>query len=96
MADEEKKVETTTPSEIVDKIIALTYTRHAGLPYEEFAEKTGLDKSKDEETAVREGKFKLIRALTKQCFEVINEINGIAQLLKLYCEGENDNGRKEG
>lgn len=96
MADEGKKVETTTPSEILDKIIALTYTRHAGLPYKEFAEKTGLDAEKDEETAVREGKFKLIRALTKQCFEVINEINSITELLKLYCEGENNNGRKEG
>lgn len=95
MADEEKKVETTTPSEIIDKIIALTYTRHAGIPYKDFAEKTGLDPEKDEETAVREGKFKLLRALTKQCFELKNEIDSVTELLKLYCEGENNNGREE-
>ena len=95
MADEEKKVETTTPSEILDKIIALTYTRHAGLPYKDFAEKTGLDPEKDEDIAVREAKFKMYRAITKQCFEVVNEINSITELLKLYCEGEDNNGRKE-
>ena len=90
--DEEKK--TITPTEIVDKIVALTYTRHAGLPYKEFAEKTGLDADKDEEQAVREGKFKMVRAITKSLFDTINKLNGIEQILKLYCDkkGEENNG----
>lgn len=90
--DEEKK--TTTPSEVVDKIVALTYTRHAGLPYAEFAEKTGLDAEKEEAQAVREGKFKLLRAITKELFQTINKVNGIDEILKLYCDekGEKENG----
>ena len=93
---EKEDVKRTTPSEIIDKIIALTYTRHAGLPYKDFAGKVGLDPEKEESVAVREGSFKLIRAITKSLFEVINEINGITQILTLYCDNKGEqNGKHE-
>lgn len=81
--EEKKEI---TPSEIFDRIVALTFTRHAGLSYEEFAKKTGLDKEKDESRAVREGKFRLIRAITRKMFDLINEINGINDYLKACFE----------
>lgn len=88
MAEEQK--EQITPSEILDRIIALTYTRHAGLPYEEFAEKTGIDKEKPEDQAVREGKFKLLRAITRKGFDAINEIRGIREYLEACFEEKGD------
>ena len=78
--EEEKK--TTTPTEIVDKIAAATYARHAGLPYEEFADLVGLDKDKEEGLAVREGKFKLMRAITLKVFNCINAVNVIDKTIQ--------------
>lgn len=78
--EEEKK--TTTPTELVDKMAALTYARHAGIPYEEFAELTGIDKNKEEAQAVREGKFKLLRVITLKIFNCINAVNVIDKTMQ--------------
>lgn len=78
--EEEKK--TTTPTELIDKMAAATYARHAGLPYEEFAELAGLDKDKNEDQAVREGKFKLMRAITLKMFNCINAVNVMDKTLQ--------------
>lgn len=84
--EEEKK--TTTPTELIDKMAAATYARHAGLPYEEFAELAGLDKTKEESQAVREGKFKLMRAITLKMFNCINSVNVMDKTLQTLLKGE--------
>lgn len=81
--DEEKN---TTPSEVLEKIIALTFARHAGLPDDEFSEKMGISIEKGEEQAVREAKYNLMVACTKELFRARHTINIVGATMKLYAE----------
>lgn len=80
---DEKKKE--SGGSLLDKIIALTFTRHAKLSEEEFLKAIGCE-GQTEEEAVRKGKFALMSACTKAFLVAKNKIDLMNATLKLSME----------
>jgi len=70
-------------SSIIDKIIATTLTRHARLSEEAFLKELGIKEPKTEEIEVRNCKFALINAITKEILLANDKIKLIDQTFKL-------------
>lgn len=73
-------------SELLDEIIALTFTRHANLDEAEFIKALGITEPKDEDTEVRNARFALISASTKELLRAINKLKLITQIIMLSCD----------
>ena len=83
---EEQKL--TTPSEVVDKIIALTFTRHANCTEEEFIKALGIENSRGEDIEVIRSRFALISAITKEFLIMQNKIGLLTELFKIIEKGD--------
>lgn len=69
--------------EILDKIIALTFTRHANLSEEEFMEKIGVSDSRGEDVEVRNARYALISACTREILKTTDKIELLKQVIML-------------
>lgn len=77
---------------ILDKIIAATFTRHAGLSEEEFLKELGIPDPQDEDSEVRKARFTLLLAITKEIFKARDRIKLMMHTLKLTDMEEKENG----
>lgn len=76
-------------SNILDRIIALTFTRHANLYREDFLKEIGAEPNADEDETVIKARFSLINASTKELLKANDKIKLITQTLELAIKGEN-------
>lgn len=76
--------------ELLDKMAALTFTRNAGMSDEEFLKAIHIESETDEDKAVRNGRFSMILACTRELFNAINKLDRIYALLKVI-KGEDKN-----
>lgn len=84
MANTERKTEAPVKIEaekLLDKMVALTLSRHATTAIEDFLKELNLD-GDDEDQAVREARFKLYIAWTKETIKQIDSIKRLNAILK--------------
>lgn len=69
---------------ILDQMVALTLSRHANFSDEEFAKAMNLAEmySENEDGAVREARFKLYIAITREMLSQINAVKRLNAILK--------------
>lgn len=79
---------------ILDKIIALTFTRHANLSESEFLQKLGLKEPKDEDTEVRNARFALISACMREMLRAVDKLKLITQVVMLGLDVKEEDLRK--
>jgi len=70
-------------SSIINKIIATTLTRHAKLTEEEFLKELKIENPKTENEEVRNCKFALMNAITREILLANDKIKLIDQTFKL-------------
>lgn len=81
MADNQPKV--VGVSDMINKMIALTLTRHAKLTEEEFLKELKIENPKNEKETVRNCKFALLNAITREILYANDKIKLIDQTFKL-------------
>ena len=87
------KIAKETPEEIksakhhnlMNLIVAETFSRHSKLNEEEFLEKIGFkDAEKTEDEAVRIAKFNLLIEITKKFLSIEEKVNFVTGIMKTY------------
>lgn len=95
---EKEKIAKETPEEIksakhqnlMNLIIAETFSRHSKLSDEEFLEAIGFkDSGKTEDEAIRISKYNLLLAITKKFLSIEEKMNFIYGIMKTYLIDEN-------
>ena len=90
---EKEKISNKTPEQqraerhqnLMNTIIAETFSRHSKLDENEFLEKIGFkDTDKTEDEAVRIAKFNAIIAITKKILSVEEKLNFVTGIMKTY------------
>jgi hypothetical protein len=74
---------------LLNTIIAETFSRHSKLTEEEFLENIGFkDSDKNEEEAIRIAKYNVLLQITKTILSIEQKMNVVNSLLRRYLLGE--------
>lgn len=76
--------------DLLDKMFAATFTRNAGMSSEDFLKSMHIEGETDEDKAVRNGRFSMILACTRELFNAINKLDRIKALLTIVKGEKND------
>lgn len=74
--------------ELIDKMVALTYARHAELDEKEFLKAFNFDENENEEEVVRLARYNLIVAISKEYLKAINTVQRLTAILKQFFDDE--------
>ncbi len=82
--------------DLIDKIVALTFARHADLTDEEFLKAIGMDKKDGTvDEKVRSAKYNLIVAITKELLKSCDTVKRLTAIMKMMLEVENEDKKGE-
>lgn len=76
--------------ELIDKMVALTYARHAELDEKAFLKAFNFDENENEEEVVRLARYNLIVAISKEYLKAINTVQRLTAILKEFFEDKQD------
>lgn len=76
--------------ELIDKMVALTYARHAELDEKSFLKAFNFDENENEEEVVRLARYNLIVAISKEYLKAINTVQRLTAILKEFFEDKQD------
>ena len=82
--------------DLIDKIVALTFARHADLTDEEFLKAIGMsEKDGTVDEKVRTAKYNLIVAITKELLKSCDTVKRLTAIMKMMLEVEIDDKKGE-